>query len=207
MKALVIVDIQNDFCPGGALPVKEGDRIVPVVNDLQEHFDLVVATQDWHPPDHMSFASNHGRKPGEVVRVKGIEQILWPDHCVQGSRGAEFVNGFKTDRVAHVFKKGMDKWIDSYSCFFDNAHLKDTGLGDYLKKKGVDGVYLAGLATDYCVKYSALDAVELGFKTSVIEDACRGIDLSEGDLNRALVEMKTRGVRILKSEEILEAKR
>ena len=197
MKALILVDLQNDFCPGGTLAVREGDKIIPLINDLQKRFDLVVATQDWHPQDHGSFASSHKKKVGEMIVLNGLEQVLWPDHCVQGSPGAEFVPGFDTSKIERVFKKGTDPKIDSYSCFFDNAHLKSTGLGDYLKKKGVTDVYIAGLATDYCVKFSALDATQLGFKTHVIADATRGVNLKEGDVELAIQEMRDHGVRIV----------
>jgi len=203
MKALILVDLQNDFCPGGALQVKEGDKIIPLINDLQKQFDLVVATQDWHPHDHMSFASNHpGKRAGESVDLEGFQQVLWPDHCVQGSKGAEFVPTFNREKIERVFQKGTDKWIDSYSAFFDNAHRKATGLGDFLKSKGVDEVYLAGLATDYCVKFSALDSAQLGFKTTVIEDACRGVELKHGDIKEAVQEMKKAGVQVIQSSEI-----
>ncbi len=204
MKALVLVDLQNDFCPGGALPVKEGDKVVPLANELQKKFELIVATQDWHPKDHGSFASNHaGKKPGEVVDLHGIEQILWPDHCVQGSKGAEFHPKLDRSRITRVIHKGTDKTIDSYSTFSDNGHRKSTGLEDYLREKGVDEIYLAGLATDYCVKYSALDAVKLGFKTSVFFDACRGIDLKPGDVGRAIEEMRTAGIQVIVSRMIM----
>lgn len=196
MKALILVDLQNDFCPDGALPVKEGDQIIPLINDLQKDFELVVATQDWHPADHLSFARNHGKTPGEVITLNGLPQVLWPDHCVQGSRGAEFVPGLETARFARVFQKGADREIDSYSGFFDNGHRKATGLGDYLKVQGVSDVYIAGLATDYCVKYTALDAVQLGFTTYLIDDACRGVNRKEGDAARAVEEMRQVGVRI-----------
>jgi nicotinamidase/pyrazinamidase len=198
MKALILVDLQNDFCPGGALAVREGDQIISLINQLQEQFDLVVATQDWHPPDHLSFASNHpDKKPGEVISLNGLPQVLWPDHCVQGSRGADFVPGLDMKKVARVFRKGTDKSIDSYSGFFDNGHRKATGLGDYLKEQGVDEVYVVGLATDYCVKYTAMDAVGLGFKTAVVVSACRGVELNEGDVARAIEEMRAAGVRIV----------
>ena len=205
MKALIIVDLQNDFCPGGALPVKEGDRIVPLVNALQKSFDLVVATQDWHPPDHLSFASQHHKPPGEVITLSGLPQVLWPDHCVQGSRGAAFVPGLDTAKMDRVFQKGTDREIDSYSGFFDNGHRKSTGLGDYLKAKGVDEVYIVGLATDYCVKYTALDAAALGFRTHVVDDACRGVELKEGDVARALEEMRRAGVHITTSPALLKS--
>ncbi|MBM3837339.1 MAG: bifunctional nicotinamidase/pyrazinamidase [Verrucomicrobia bacterium] len=204
MKTLILVDIQNDFVPGGALPVPEGAAIVPLVNRLQEHFDLIVATQDWHPPDHGSFAANHpGRKPGEVVDLHGLPQILWPVHCVQNTRGAEFVPGLNAGRAAKIFVKGTDPRIDSYSGFFDNGHRKATGLGDYLKQRGASEAYVAGLATDYCVKFTALDAQQLGFKTSLIEDACRGVNLKPEDVARAVAAMKQAGVRIVNSRHIL----
>ena len=203
MKALILVDLQNDFCPGGALAVAEGDRVIAVANALQKKFDLVAATQDWHPKDHGSFASNHpGKIPGDVVDLHGIQQILWPDHCVQGSRGAEFHPKLDRSGINRIIQKGTDKTIDSYSTFYDNGHRKSTGLEDYLRQKGVDEVYLAGLATDYCVKYSALDAVKLGFKTNVILDASRGIDLKPGDITRAIEEMRSAGVNILTSGDV-----
>lgn len=183
--ALLLIDIQNDFCPGGSLAVKEGDQVVPVVNELQKRFALVVATKDWHPPGHSSFAS------------------LWPPHCVQETAGAEFVEGLDTSRVARVFLKGTDLEIDSYSGFFDNEHRRATGLGDYLKERGVTDVTIAGLATDYCVKYTALDAVMLGFNTTVVVDACRGVEVNEGDTARAIEEMSAAGVRITESRQLL----
>jgi len=194
MKALVVVDLQNDFCPGGALAVPEGDRIIPVVNRLQERFDLVVATQDWHPPEHQSFAANHpGRRPGERIVLGGLEQILWPVHCVQGTPGADFHPAWDRSRVARVFHKGADPEIDSYSGLFDNGHRRSTGLGEYLREQGVDEICLCGLATDYCVKYSALDALAMGFGVRVIEDACRGVELEPGDCRRALELLRTQG--------------
>ena len=203
MKALILVDLQNDFLPGGALAVPEGDRVISVANRLQSHFDVVVATRDWHPPDHASFATNHpGREPGEWIDLDGAPQILWPPHCVQNSHGAELAAELDTSNVRKIFFKGTDPGIDSYSTFFDNRHLKSTGLGDYLREQGVDEVYLMGLATDYCVKYSALDARGLGFETVVVEDGCRGIDLHEGDVAGAIQEMRDAGVRIVTSEEI-----
>lgn len=202
--ALILVDIQNDFIPGGALPTKNGDEVVPVANRLQPHFDLVVASQDWHPRDHGSFASNHpGKKPGDVIDLHGLSQILWPDHCVQGSPGAEFHRDLDTSRIARVFRKGTDPAIDSYSTFYDNAHRKSTGLGDYFREQNVTDVYVAGLATDYCVKWSALDALGLGFRTHVIRDACRGVDLQPGDIEAALDEMRRAGAEIITSADVL----
>ncbi len=203
MKALIITDIQNDFCPGGALAIPEGDRIVPLVNRLQGRFDLVVATQDWHPAGHGSYAVNHpGKKVGEIVDLNGLAQILWPVHCVASTPGADFHPGLDRRRIVRVFHKGTDPDIDSYSAFFDNAHRKSTGLGEYLKQQGVDEIYLCGLATDYCVKFTALDAVDLGFKTRVIVDACRGVNLKQGDVERALDEMRAKGVEILPVDRI-----
>src|SRR5262249_4749395 len=151
------------------------------------------------PPDHLSFASQHHKTPGEVITLNGQPQVLWPDHCVQSSRGAEFAPGLSTAKIDRIFQKGSDRRIDSYSGFFDNGHQKSTGLGDYLKAKGVDEAYIVGLATDYCVKFTALDAVALGFRTYVVEDACRGVDLKEGDVARAIEEMKRAGVHIIAS--------
>jgi nicotinamidase/pyrazinamidase len=203
MNALIIVDLQNDFLPGGALPVPHGDEVIPVANELQRHFDLVVATQDWHPPDHGSFAANHkGKKPGDRIILDGIEQILWPVHCVQNTHGAEFAPAFDTSRIAHVFHKGIDPKIDSYSTFFDNAHRRETGLAVYLKKRSIKDIYLVGLALDYCVKYSTLDASQLGLNTHVIVDGCRGIELKPGDIDRALEEMKRAGAVLLQSSDL-----
>ncbi len=203
MNALIIVDLQNDFLPGGALPVPHGDEVIPLANELQKHFGLVVATQDWHPPDHGSFAENHpGKKPGDRIILDGIEQILWPVHCVQKTRGAEFAPSFDTSRIAHVFHKGIDPLIDSYSTFFDNAHRRHTGLAHYLEKRRIKDIYLMGLALDYCVKYSALDARQLGLNTHVILDGCRGIELARGDIGRAIDEMKRAGAVLLKSSEL-----
>lgn len=200
MNALVIVDLQNDFLLGGALPVPHGDEVIPLANELQQRFDLVLATQDWHPPDHGSFAPNHpGKKPGDRIILDGIEQILWPVHCVQNTHGAEFAPSFDTSRIARVFHKGIDPRIDSYSTFFDNAHRRSTGLGEYLKERSVKNVYLLGLALDYCVNYSALDARQVGFNTHIIVDACRGIGLEPGDLDHALDEMKRAGTILLES--------
>jgi len=203
MRALILVDIQNDFVPGGALPVAEGDQVVPVANALQSKFELVVATQDWHPENHGSFAANHpGKNPGDVIDLSGLTQILWPVHCVQGTLGAEFVSGLNTSEVARVFHKGTDPGIDSYSGFFDNGHRKATGLGDYLKERGVAAVYVMGLATDYCVKFTALDALRLGFATFLVMDGSLGVNLQPGDVTRAVDEMLAAGVAAVKSSDI-----
>lgn len=203
MKALVLVDIQNDFLPGGAFPVKKGNEILPIIEKLVSlPFDVIVATQDWHPADHGSFAVNHGKKPGEKIMLGGIEQILWPVHCIQGTPGADFSPGWDTKKIAKIFFKGTDKMIDSYSTFFDNGHHKSTGLDKYLRQRGVKEIFLAGLATDYCVKWSALDALKLGFAVYVIVDACRGINLQPADTEKALNEMKAAGAILTTSREI-----
>ncbi len=195
--------MQNDFCPGGALAVPEGDRVVPLANRLQEQFDLVVATQDWHPRDHGSFAASHpGKRPGDVVELAGLPQTLWPVHCVQGTAGAEFHPALDLNRIARMFRKGTVADLDSYSGFFDNGHRAATGLGDYLLGRGVSGVYICGLTTDYCVRFSALDAIGLGFATCVVEDACRGVNLQPGDVAAALAEMRAAGVRIVRVEDV-----
>lgn len=203
MNALILVDIQNDFLPGGALPVANGDDVVPVANTVQPRFPLVVATQDWHLANHGSFASQHpGRKPGDRGELAGLPQVFWPDHCVQGTPGADFAAGLNRKHVAKVFPKGTDPKIDSYSGFFDNGHRKATGLGDYLRARDVSDVYLLGLATDYCVKATALDACQLGFKVHLILDGCRGVNLREGDVDRAIEEMRTAGVRVTSSSKL-----
>ncbi|MBN1438812.1 MAG: bifunctional nicotinamidase/pyrazinamidase [Anaerolineales bacterium] len=203
MKALILVDIQNDFCPGGALAVPEGDAVIPIANRLQKEFDLVVATQDWHPRGHASFASTHGKPVYEVIEIRGAPQTLWPDHCVQGTAGAELAPGLERTRIARVFQKGTDPEIDSYSGFLDADHKHSTGLADYLREKGVEEIYIAGLATDYCVKSTALDAVQLGFRTRVIEDACRGVNIQPDDSLKALEEMQAAGVIVVAGRAIL----
>jgi nicotinamidase/pyrazinamidase len=176
MDGLLLVDIQNDFLPGGALAVPRGDEIIPVVNRIQERFGLVVATQDWHPAGHASFASSHkGRNVYDAVEIDGIEQILWPDHCVQGGFGAELARSFNTNRVEAIFRKGTDPAIDSYSAFYDNARRKSTGFEGYLKWRKVDRIFVAGLAADFCVNYSIMDALSVGFGAVLIKDATRAI--------------------------------
>lgn len=203
MRALILVDLQNDFLPGGALAVHDGDRVIPIANRLQNEVDLVVATQDWHPRDHASFASQHGgKRPGEVIELDGLSQVLWPDHCVQLTHGAAFAATLDTRRVSKIFPKGMDPRVDSYSGFFDNGRRHATGLADYLKLKGVREVLVCGLATDYCVKWTALDAAELGFDTFVVVDACRGVELNEGDVDDALDELEDAGVELVTSDEL-----
>ena len=205
-KALILVDLQNDFLPGGALAVPHGDEVVPVANLLQLHFDRVVATQDWHPADHGSFAANHpGRSVGDLIHLGGHPQILWPVHCVQGTPGAELAPGLERPKIEKVFFKGVDRRVDSYSAFFDNAAERATGLGEYLRRTGVGEVYVMGLATDYCVQFSALDAIKLGFTTYVVEDGCRGVDLQPGDSDRAFAAMRRAGIEVVSSGEILTA--
>lgn len=197
MRAIILVDIQNDFLPGGALAVPNGDDVVPVANRLMPEYELVVATQDWHPADHMSFASQHdGHSVGEVISLDGVEQVLWPDHCVQGSRGAKFAAELYTDGIDHVVQKGTDPFIDSYSGFFDNDHKKSTGLSEYLKQRGVTAVDVMGLATDYCVKYTAMDAVVLGFDVRLLAEGARGVELTPGDCDLAIKQIKEVGVTI-----------
>lgn len=200
---LILVDLQNDFMPGGALAVPRGDEVIEVANRLASRFDWVVASQDWHPRDHRSFASQHaGRSPGEVVDLEGLDQVLWPDHCVQGTHGADFHEDFEIGRVHRIFRKGTDRNIDSYSTFFDNARRRSTGLWEILQGRGTNAVWMAGLATDYCVKYSALDARSLGLQVHVVPEGCRGIDLAPGDVNRAWEEMRAAGINIVSTESI-----
>lgn len=202
--ALIMVDLQNDFCQGGNLAVPDADAVIPLANQLQSHFGCVIASKDWHPKDHTSFASNHlGHKVGEVMTVNGISQVLWPDHCVQGTPGAKFHPQLDTAPIQKIFLKGIDKAIDSYSTFFDNAHLRATGLADFLYEKKIKDIYIMGLATDYCVFYSCSDAVHLGFNVYVIEDACRGVELKKGDTARALKKMETLGVYRILAREII----
>lgn len=200
---LLAVDLQNDFCPGGALAVPLGDAIVPLVNALARQFDHMICTQDWHPAHHTSFASSHqGRVAFETIEMPYGKQVLWPDHCVQGTPGADFHADFDTSRAELVVRKGFRREIDSYSAFFENDHVTATGLAGYLRERGFGRIFLCGLATDFCVKWSALDARAQGFEVVVIEDACRAIDL-EGSLAKALAEMREVGVRLATSEEIL----
>lgn len=177
MKALIIVDVQNDFIPGGKLAVPEGDTIIPRINELQKKFDLVVATQDWHPANHKSFASQHeGKNPFDIIELNGIQQTLWPDHCIQGTPGANLHQDLNTNRIEAIFRKGTNPEIDSYSGFFDNGRKKNTGLHGYLQDRKVDAVYVCGLAADYCVYYTAMDALSLGYSTSILDASVKAID-------------------------------
>lgn len=203
MKALLIVDIQNDFLPGGALAVPQGDEIIPLVNALQSHFDLVVATQDWHPQKHGSFASAHETiEVFSVGELGGLPQVFWPDHCVQQSSGAEFAAGLDQSRIEAIFRKGTRAEIDSYSGFYDNGKLNSTGLEAFLKGKGISKVFVCGLAADYCVGYTAEDAVDAGFKTFFIEDATRYIAPQSYEQMKEHLQIK--GVKFISSSNILE---
>ncbi|MBC56906.1 MAG: nicotinamidase/pyrazinamidase [Confluentimicrobium sp.] len=193
-EALIVIDVQNDFCPGGALAVPDGDAILPRVNALLEEFHVKVFTQDWHPANHSSFASQHeGKAPFEVVDMPYGGQILWPDHCIQGTPGAAFHPDLNTDAADLILRKGFRPGIDSYSAFFENDHETPTGLDGYLDVRGVTSITLVGLATDFCVQYSALDAVKLGYNVTVLEGACRAIDL-DGSLEDARDGMLDAGI-------------
>jgi nicotinamidase/pyrazinamidase len=192
--ALIVVDVQNDFCPGGALAVADGDAVVPVINRLLPRFTVRVFTQDWHPEDHSSFAVQHaGREPFSTVELDYGSQVLWPVHCVQGSFGAAFHLDLQADAADVIVRKGFRRAIDSYSAFFENDRATPTGLAGYLREREVEAVWLAGLATDFCVAYSALDAARLGFRATVVEDGCRAIDM-DGSLERMRREMRESGV-------------
>lgn len=201
MKALLLIDIQNDFLPGGSLAVPGGDEVIQVANDIQPYFDLIVATQDWHPANHKSFASNHkGKDVFEEIDLDGLNQVLWPDHCMQGTFGADFAKDLNMNKVEAIFRKGTDSEIDSYSGFYDNGHRKSTALTEYLKGKRVTEVYLAGLAADYCVYYTAKDAIEEGFTTYIIEDAVRAI--TEDGFKKAKLDIINKGGKIINSSSL-----
>jgi nicotinamidase/pyrazinamidase len=206
MRALILVDLQYDFMPGGALAVADGDATVPLANALMPHFELVVATQDWHPADHGSFVSQHPHSaPYAQIELEGLPQTVWPVHCVQRSHGAELHADLDQRAIERVFPKGTARGVDSYSGFFDNARRGGTGLAEYLKSRGVDEVFVMGLATDYCVKFTALDANELGFRTHLIADACRAVNITAGDDQRALDECRAAGVDIVTTQQLLQA--
>jgi nicotinamidase/pyrazinamidase len=202
--ALLLIDLQNDFVEGGALAVAGGLGVVEIANRLMSHFDLVVATQDWHPPDHQSFASQHpGLKVGACFQLGGLAQTAWPDHCVQGSHGSELVATLSVESIQRIVRKGTDRDIDSYSGFFDNGHKRSTGLADYLREQNIRQVFVMGLATDYCVRATVLDALQEGLKTTLIADGCRGVDLQPGDIELAISDMESAGARIVTSKAIL----
>jgi len=203
MKALLIIDMQKDFMPGGPLQTQGGDTLYQVINPLMEAFSLVVATKDWHPKDHLSFAANHpGKKVGDTIKVDSIEQPLWPIHCVQDSPGAEFADKLDVDKIDHIFYKGTDPKIDSLSAFFDNAHLRKTGLEDFLRSHQVKEIYVVGVATDVCVLLSVLDALELGFEVKVISDGCRAINRKPDDEKKAFEKMREKGAKVILSKEV-----
>ncbi len=192
---LIILDVQNDFVPGGALPVPKGDEVVPFINGIQEKYKNIVATKDWHPPKHCSFVSAHpGSHPGDRVELAEASQVVWPDHCVQDTEGADYAKGLETDKIEQVFEKGVNPRIDSYSGLYDNDFGRATGLEDYLKEHKVKEVHLVGLATDYTVKFTALDCVKAGFSTTVLLGGCRALD--EKTEAEAIAEMKRAGVRV-----------
>jgi len=202
MKTLLIIDVQNDFCPGGALAVPGGDTIIPVINSLIPGFNAVIQTQDWHPEGHHSFASSHeGKDPYDTVEMDYGDQVLWPDHCVQGTRGAEFHPDLNTTKTEVIIRKGFRKEIDSYSTFYENDQKTPTGLTGYLRERGISEIYVAGLATDFCVKWSVIDGLKEEFTVHVIEDAVNGIDM-DGSVEQAWEEMKDAGAEITSSEKI-----
>ncbi len=201
--ALVIVDLQNDFCPGGALAVEGGDKIVPVVNRMMDFFDCIVATQDWHPANHLSFASNHsGKKPLDSVTIDGIDQVLWPDHCVMGTSGADFHPDLRVEKVSLILRKGRNPKVDSYSAFFENDKKTRTGLEGYLRELQVENLFFCGLATDYCVYYSVMDALKLGFASYVVSDGVRGVDFPEGSVEESIGKMRKAGAIFIDSKDL-----
>lgn len=206
MNTLLIIDVQNDFLPGGALPVPEGDRVIPVIRRLIPAFGLVVASLDWHPRGHGSFASQHvGKGPGEVIDLHGLPQVLWPDHCVQGTTGAALGPGLGRASIHHFVRKGEDPRVDSYSAFFDNGRRRATGLDAWLREHEVTSLCMAGLATDYCVLFTVLDALRLGYEVRVVAEGVRGVDLRPGDSSRALEQMRAAGASIVMEAEVLQA--
>ena len=205
MKTLLLVDIQNDFCTGGKLSVERGEMVVPIANQLMNQFELVVASQDWHPHNHLSFASQHpGKKVGDTIELEGIQQVLWPDHCVQGSFGAELRVDLNQSRIVKIFQKGYYRTVDSYSSFYDMNRKFSTGLTAWLQERSVRSLFVLGLATDYCVKFSVLDALQDGFQVFVIKDGCRAVNLNERDEAKALAEIRQKKAKIIFSQNIQE---
>lgn len=203
-RALILVDLQNDFVEGGALAIADGSAVVGIANRLMPYFDLVIATQDWHPADHQSFASQHqGLSVGQQFVLNGLPQTAWPDHCIQQTLGAELVERLNFDGIDHVVRKGMDRSVDSYSGFFDNGHLRSTGLSEVLREEQIDSIAVMGLATDYCVRFTALDAAKQGFKTALILDGCRGVELQSGDIAKAVAELVRTGIEITDSGSVV----
>lgn len=204
MEALLIVDVQYDFLPGGALAVEEGDQIIPVINRLQDKFSFIVATQDWHPAKHGSFAASHkGKKPGDLIQLGNVEQVLWPVHCVQGTRGAEFHEDLDQRKWKKIIQKGTNPYVDSYSGFFDNDRRQNTGLAKFLKDNGVEEVFVTGLATDYCVRFTVLDAIKEGFEATLVKDATKAVNLNPGDFDNAIKEMTKVGAEVVHSSTLL----
>ena len=201
-RALILVDIQNDFLPGGALAVRDGDKVIEIASQVGKAFDLVIKTQDWHPANHKSFAKNHDLEVGTVIDLNGLPQFLWTVHCVQESKGSQFPATLPVFENEFVFQKGGDIEVDSYSGFFDNGKKNSTGLGDFLREKKIDELFVMGLATDYCVKFTVLDALELGFKTHLIVDGCRGVNVNPGDVDEAINSMQEKGAILVQSSEI-----
>jgi len=196
MKTLVIIDVQNDFLKNGSLEVPSGNEVIEPINQIMKNYELVVGTKDWHPLNHVSFASNHpGKKIGDVIKVDDLDQVLWPEHCVQKSKGSDFPETLNYEKINKIFCKGINSQIDSYSGFYDNAKIRSTGLSDYLKAKNVTSIDFVGLVTEYCVKFSVLDSIEENFKTRVILKGIKGINIEE--TNKALNEMKSKGVDLL----------
>jgi len=203
MNALLIVDVQNDFLPGGNLAVSQGNQIIPVINDLQKKFNLIIASRDWHPANHGSFASNHpGKKPGDNTVLNGLDQILWPDHCIQGSPGAELSSLLNQSLIHKIIFKGSNPEVDSYSAFFDNGHKIETELHQYLRKKGVKRLFITGLAADVCVWFTINDALKLGYETFLITDANKGVNMNPGDTEKALKDMEQKGANLISSEQV-----
>ena len=203
MEALLLVDIQNDFVPGGALAVPDGDAVIPVANQLMTRYSRVVASQDWHPSNHRSFAPQHpGYHAGDTVEVNGQPQVLWPTHCVQQTPGSRLCDALATERIIHYVKKGTDPEIDSYSAFFDNGHLKQTDLHPYLQSKGIQSLTILGLATDYCIKHTVLDALALSYQVTVVLDGIRAVNLRNEDGDLALREMSNAGARLMESTQL-----
>jgi nicotinamidase/pyrazinamidase len=203
MDALLITDVQKDFLPGGSLEVSESDKIIPVINNLLPKFNLIIAIKDWHPANHGSFASNHkDHQPGDIIELEGLEQILWPDHCIQGSPGAELSPRLNQSVIQRVFFKGTDPKIDSYSAFFDNGHRKHTELHNYLREKGVTRLFVTGLAADFCVFFTVKDALQLGYETYLVTDATRGVNIKPEDTENALAEMRSKGAKLIMSKEL-----
>lgn len=196
--ALLLVDLQNDFLPGGALAVPQGDEVTPIANHLIQSSHLVVATQDWHPANHGSFAANHKEhKVFDLIELHGLPQVLWPVHCVQNTGGACFAPGLETRRIERIFPKGLDATVDSYSGFFDNGRRQDTGMSNWLKQRGIRKLSICGLALDYCVKFTALDAITEGFEVELVLPACRGVNLAPDDCDKAVAEMREHGITII----------